>query len=289
MPSKDTMTTDSLQLWLNAAGRYPLLPKHEIIRLAKKRDTFEEGSFQYLKIVNKISQHNLRLLPGIVRCYLSKRPGMSMSSDVSLDLLQQGYIGLRRAAEKYDGTKGYTFSTYAYAWIRQAMSRWYASNERAIYIPENCMTEILYIKRNGKRSESKNGKLAEHIIDSARRTMDITSIDTYLESPDHHDNCTLAEIMTEKNKVISSEPLPKGNAMERISRLMVECDLDLITRDVIKNYGRRGRMSIVSSKLKIPSSECKEIYENGISLLKAHVEQKQKEKALLLSDRMKCN
>ena len=81
-----------------------------------------------------------------------------MSSEVTCDLLQQGYIGLRRAAEKYDASRGYTFSTYATNWISQAFSRWHNTHDRAVYIPENSMTELLYRRRHGKPSKSKNGK-----------------------------------------------------------------------------------------------------------------------------------
>ena len=111
------MTVDPIQLWLNAAGRFPLLPSVEMIRLAKKRDTLEPGSAAYVKIINKICEHNLRLVPNVARKYLSKRKGLSMRSEVAGDLLQQGYLGLRRAAEKFDATRGFAFSTYAYSWI----------------------------------------------------------------------------------------------------------------------------------------------------------------------------
>ena len=82
--------SDSIQSWLNSAGRFPLLPKTELIRLTKKRDTLEPGSKAYIKIINKICEHNLRLVPGLVRKYLSKRTGYHMNSDVTNDLLQQG-------------------------------------------------------------------------------------------------------------------------------------------------------------------------------------------------------
>ena len=61
------MTNDPIQAWLNAAGRFPLLPQTEMIRLAKKRDTLEPNSKAYIKIINKICEHNLRLVPNVVR------------------------------------------------------------------------------------------------------------------------------------------------------------------------------------------------------------------------------
>ena len=283
------MINDPIKAWMNSAGRFPLLPKSEVIRLAKARDNCKPGSKQYLKIVNKICQHNLRLVPGIVRGYLHKRVQVDMSSDIVLDLLQQGYIGLRRAAEKFDATKGYTFSTYAYAWIKQSVSRWYACNKHSIYIPENCLTELVYIKRNGKRSPGKNGRMSEEVLNAGRRTMDMMSIDQRLDHKDDPEKTTIADVMSDENKVLSSESLPESTGMQRISKLMVECGLDLVTRDVIKNYGRRGRMSVVASKLKIPQNNCVKLYNEGMAVLKAKVEEKEACKARILADRLKSN
>ncbi|MFL5912278.1 MAG: sigma-70 family RNA polymerase sigma factor [Gaiellaceae bacterium] len=116
------MTTDSLQLFLNEAGRYPLLTAAEEVELAKK---IESGDQQ---AKDKMINSNLRLVVSIAKKYQGH--GLSL-----LDLIQEGIIGLIRAAEKFDWRRGYKFSTYATWWIRQAVQRGVANKSRTIRIP----------------------------------------------------------------------------------------------------------------------------------------------------------
>jgi RNA polymerase primary sigma factor len=115
-------TTDSLQLFLNEAGRYPLLTAPEEVELAKK---IEEGD---VEAKNRMINSNLRLVVSIAKKYQGH--GLSL-----LDLIQEGVIGLIRAVEKFDWRRGYKFSTYATWWIRQAVQRGVANKSRTIRIP----------------------------------------------------------------------------------------------------------------------------------------------------------
>ncbi len=116
------MTTDSLQLFLNEAGRYPLLTAAEEVELAKR---IERGDS---KAKDKMINSNLRLVVSIAKKYQGH--GLSL-----LDLIQEGIIGLIRAVEKFDWRRGYKFSTYATWWIRQAVQRGVANKSRTIRIP----------------------------------------------------------------------------------------------------------------------------------------------------------
>jgi RNA polymerase primary sigma factor len=116
------MTSDSLQLFLNEAGRYPLLTAAEEVELAKK---IERGD----KLAkDRMVNSNLRLVVSIAKKYQGH--GLSL-----LDLIQEGIIGLIRAVEKFDWRRGYKFSTYATWWIRQAVQRGVANKSRTIRIP----------------------------------------------------------------------------------------------------------------------------------------------------------
>jgi len=274
------MTTDPIQTWLNNAGRYPLLPAEEILRLAKKRDTLTPGSKAYVKVINKICMHNLRLVPTVVRKYLSKRTGYSMSSEVASDLLQQGYLGLRRAAEKFDATRGFTFATYAHSWIYQAFSRWHNSHDRAIYVPENAMTELLYRRRHGHKSKSKNGRIGQDLLDAAARTMDVTSIDRKAGTDD--DATALSELMGEDNRLISNEPTDEKRGERRLRQLMNECGIKARTQEIVVGYARRGRMSIVAAKLSLSPKHCQNLYQEAVRDMKAKVEEKEAAKADIL-------
>jgi RNA polymerase primary sigma factor len=116
------MTTDSLQLFLNEAGRYPLLTAAEEVELAKLIERGDE------RAKDRMINSNLRLVVSIAKKYQGH--GLSL-----LDLIQEGIIGLIRAVEKFDWRRGYKFSTYATWWIRQAVQRGVANKSRTIRIP----------------------------------------------------------------------------------------------------------------------------------------------------------
>ena len=267
--------SDSIQLWLNAAGRIPLLPKEELIRLANKRDTLEPGSKAYIKIINRISEHNLRLIPGVVQKYLLKLGGGgNLSSTAAADLLQQGYLGLRRAAEKYDATRGFTFSTYAYNWIYQAIARWNNSVDRLVYIPENSMVEFLYRRRHGKPSKSKNGRIGADVLSATQRSLFVDSIDRPLDSG-KDDGGTFADTLNEDNLIISKKPTEEGAAVLQLKDLMAECGIRPKVQDLVLAYAKRGRMSIVASKLQMSPKHCQNLYSKTVRTLKEHVEAKE--------------
>jgi RNA polymerase primary sigma factor len=115
-------TTDSFQMFLNEAGRYPLLTAAEEVELAKR---IEKGDLQAKE---RMINCNLRLVVSIAKRYQTQ--GITLG-----DLVQEGVLGLIRAAEKFDWRKGFKFSTYATWWIRQAVQRGVANKARTIRIP----------------------------------------------------------------------------------------------------------------------------------------------------------
>jgi RNA polymerase primary sigma factor len=127
-------TTDSLQLFLNEAGRYPLLTAAQEVELAKAIEGGDKGAKDLL--VNS----NLRLVVSIAKKYQGH--GLML-----LDLIQEGIIGLIRAAEKFDWRKGFKFSTYATWWIRQAVQRGVANKARVIRIPVHIVEREQKISR----------------------------------------------------------------------------------------------------------------------------------------------
>ena len=110
-------TTDALQLFLNEAGRYPLLTAEQEVELAKRIERGDKDAKDLM--INS----NLRLVVSIAKRYQGH--GLSL-----LDLIQEGIIGLIRAVEKFDWRRGFKFSTYATWWIRQAVQRRARSGSR---------------------------------------------------------------------------------------------------------------------------------------------------------------
>jgi len=129
-----TTTTDALQLFLNEAGRYKLLTAAEEVELAKRIERGDKSAKDLL--INS----NLRLVVSIAKKYQGH--GLSL-----LDLIQEGIIGLIRAAEKFDWRKGFKFSTYATWWIRQAVQRGVANKARTIRIPVHIVEREQRISR----------------------------------------------------------------------------------------------------------------------------------------------
>ena len=127
-------TTDSLQLFLNEAGRYALLTAAQEVELAK---AIERGDKQAKDL---LVNSNLRLVVSIAKKYQGH--GLTL-----LDLIQEGIIGLIRAAEKFDWRKGFKFSTYATWWIRQAVQRGVANKARVIRIPVHIVEREQKISR----------------------------------------------------------------------------------------------------------------------------------------------
>ena len=128
------MTTDSLQLFLKGIGKVRLLTAQEEVDLAKR---IERGSFDAKQ---KMVESNLRLVVSIAKNY--RNQGLPF-----LDLIQEGTLGLVRAAEKFDYRRGFKFSTYATWWIRQAIARALADKARTIRIPVHVVEKLNKIGR----------------------------------------------------------------------------------------------------------------------------------------------
>ncbi len=140
-------TLDPLQLFMDAAGRHKLLTAAEEVALAKR---IERGD---LAAKERMINSNLRLVVSIAKRY--------QGHDVPLlDLIQEGVIGLNRAAEKFDWRKGYKFSTYATWWIRQACQRAVANQSKTIRIPVHVQERRIKLNRASAELQAKLGREA---------------------------------------------------------------------------------------------------------------------------------
>jgi len=139
-------TTDALQLFLNEAGQHPLLTPDEEIELAKR---IERGD---LEAKDRMVTSNLRLVVSIARKY------QNVGELSLLDLIQEGMLGLIRAAEKFDWRKGFRFSTYATLWVRQAIGRALDERGRTIRLPINVAQRERKIAAAGKALSTRLGR-----------------------------------------------------------------------------------------------------------------------------------
>ena len=150
-------TDDPVKIYLKDIGRVDLLSPEEEIELAQRITSGDE----YAK--KRLSEANLRLVVSIAKRYVGR--GMQF-----LDLIQEGNLGLIKAVEKFDYTKGYKFSTYATWWIRQAITRAIADQARTIRIPVHMVETITKVKKSASTLLHKNGREAtpEEIAEDLR-------------------------------------------------------------------------------------------------------------------------
>src|SRR5438034_771808 len=153
------MTTDSLQLFLKDIGKVRLLTAQEEVDLAKR---IERGD---LDAKQKMVESNLRLVVSIAKNY--RNQGLPF-----LDLIQEGTLGLVRAAEKFDYRKGFKFSTYATWWIRQAIARALADKARTIRIPVHVVEKLNKIGRAERKLVTELGREP-----TAEEIAEVTGID----------------------------------------------------------------------------------------------------------------
>ena len=160
---------DPVRMYLREIGRIPLLSYDEELELAKKVLAGDEAAKQ------KLAESNLRLVVSIAKKYVGR--GM-----LFLDLIQEGNMGLIKAVEKFDYTKGYKFSTYATWWIRQAITRAIADQARTIRIPVHMVETInklirtsrLLLQRLGR--EPSPEEIAEELEMPVEKVMEIQKI-----------------------------------------------------------------------------------------------------------------
>jgi RNA polymerase primary sigma factor len=155
------ITTDALQLFLKDIGKVPLLTAAQEVGLAKRIERGEHAAKQAMV------EANLRLVVSIAKRY--RNQGLPF-----LDLIQEGTIGLVRAAEKFDYRKGFKFSTYATWWIRQAVARAIADKGRTIRMPVHVVEKLNRILRSERKLRAELGRepLTEEIARDVEMTVD---------------------------------------------------------------------------------------------------------------------
>ena len=177
--SKNIAVDDPVCMYLKEIGKVPLLTAQEEIDLAKRMEAGDEYAKQ------KLCEANLRLVVSIAKKYVGR--GM-----LFLDLIQEGNLGLIKAVDKFDWTKGYKFSTYATWWIRQAITRSIADQARTIRIPVHMVETINKLIRVSRQLLQEEGReptpdeIAEEMgisVEKVREILKIAQEPVSLETP----------------------------------------------------------------------------------------------------------
>ncbi|MCL4135316.1 UNVERIFIED_CONTAM: hypothetical protein GTU68_060173 [Idotea baltica] len=188
-------SADSVRVYLKEIGRVPLLTGPDEVRLAKR---MEAG---LVAVDEQLIQANLRLVVSIAKRYVGR--GMQL-----LDLVQEGNLGLMRAVQKFDHSKGFKFSTYATWWIRQAISRAIADQARTIRIPVHMVETINRVRRTQRdmlqklEREPTIEELATEVDLTPERVREILRISldpVSLEAPVGEDDSQLGDFLADEN------------------------------------------------------------------------------------------
>lgn len=213
----ETLADDSLKLYLREIGQVKLLTYEQEVELAKRKDAGDEEAAKLLTAAN------LRLVVSVAKKYMNR--GMSLQ-----DLIQEGNLGLIRAVEKFDHTKGYKFSTYATWWIRQAVTRAIADQARTVRLPVHLVEAIARMERVRRQltqelqREPTPAEIAKELNTTVDKVMDMLknkSQAVSLETPvgDEGDS-TLGDFVEDQSQESPAEQAARQLLTEQIEKAL---------------------------------------------------------------------
>ena len=217
LSSEGIAIDDPVKIYLKEIGRVPLLTAEEEIELATR---MAQGD-KYAR--KRLSEANLRLVVSIAKRYVGR--GMQF-----LDLIQEGNLGLIKAVEKFDYTKGYKFSTYATWWIRQAITRSIADQARTIRIPVHMVETITKVKKVSSQLLHENGheptpqEIADRLgitVDRVREILRISQDPVSLETPiGEEEDSHLGDFIPDEDAPAPAEAASRTLLKEQLSEIL---------------------------------------------------------------------
>jgi RNA polymerase primary sigma factor len=258
----ESVMLDGIKAYLKSIGNHPRLTFEEEKELSKLALNGDKNA------INKLVECNLLLVVSIAKKYYGC--GLPL-----LDLIQEGNIGLITAAKKYDGEKGFRFSTYATYWIRQTISRALSENSRTIRLPGNMVELLNKVKRVSTELSQKLGRKPEEEeiaaalsveIDKVQAVMDLAQVVNSLDTPidDEGETCMgdliaddsksniMADLIQETNTKIVNDVLSTLGVREaEIIRMRfgINRDEPMTLDEIGKHYGlSRERIRQIETK-----------------------------------------
>lgn len=267
----DSVSDDSVKIYLQQIGRIPLLNPEQELSVAKAIQ--EEGS-EVAK--QKLINANLRLVVSIAKKYTGR--GLSF-----LDLIQEGNMGLMRAAEKFDYSKGYKFSTYATWWIQQAITRGIADKSRTIRLPVHMIETISRVRKvttdltnEFNRTPTKEeiaqrlGVSQAKLTAILKTTQSVVSLETPLNQKD--DNSKVSDLLVDESSLSPDSKVTQDNLfteMRNILAQLSEKEKDvLIMRFGLDDDGKKKTLEEIGTRYGVSRERIRQIENRAISKLK---------------------
>ena len=262
---------DSVRIYLQQIGKIPLLSNEEELEVAKK---IYEGQSEIARKV--LINANLRLVVSIAKKYIGR--GLSF-----LDLIQEGNMGLIKATEKFDYTKGYKFSTYATWWIQQSITRAIADKARIIRLPIHLIESINKIKKATMDLTTKLGRIPnkQEIADEMgisiskltsiiKSTQSTISIDTPTGQKD--DSNKIIDYIVDESTIAPDNIVSQESMLEDIKNMLDQLSQKerdvLILRFGLNNDGNKKTLDEIGSIYGVSRERIRQIENRAISKLK---------------------
>ena len=260
---------DTLKLYLEEIGKIPLLTREEEVELAKRISRGDKAARE------KLVAANTRLVVSIAKKSLGK--GLLLQ-----DLIQEGNMGLMKAAEKFDHTRGYKFSTYASFWIRQAIDRGLHKN-RMIHVPDYMVRTIGQIQRERQGLLQELGReptpeeIANRMNMSVSKLMETWKVP---DEPDHldrtirqDDDSTLVEYVRDENTMSPEEQTilaMEREAVERVLETLPERDRQVIRMRYGLDDGKERTLEEIGNEMDLTRERVRQIEAKVIRYLRGH-------------------
>ncbi len=268
---KTATSDDSVKVYLQQIGKIPLLSFEDELKIAKE---IKENNSQKAREI--LINANLRLVVSIAKKYIGR--GLSF-----LDLIQEGNLGLMKAAEKFDYTKGYKFSTYATWWIQQSITRGIADKSRMIRLPVHMIETLGKIKRATvelstelNRTPTKEevaqriGMSASKLSSLMKSAQSTISIETPANQKD--DSSKIADFIIDDSHLTPDTKVTQENLLTDVKRMLnvlnpKERDV-LIMRYGLNDNGQKKTLDEIGKFYNVSRERIRQIETRAISKLK---------------------
>ena len=268
---KSITADDSVKIYLQQIGKIPLLSFEEELETARQ---IKENNSQ--KARETLINANLRLVVSIAKKYIGR--GLSF-----LDLIQEGNLGLMKAAEKFDYTKGYKFSTYATWWIQQAITRGIADKSRMIRLPVHMIEMLSRIKKatielstelnrvpTKEEIAAKVDMPVNKLVQLMKSSQSTISIETPANQKD--DNSKIADFIVDDTHSTPDTKVTQENLLEDVRKMLNQLNPKekdvLIMRYGLDNNGQKKTLDEIGQRYGVSRERIRQIETRAIAKLK---------------------